>query len=171
MAPTTDVATRALIVTLKSLLGGKTSAQISQETGISVRQINRIYARAVECGFEPNQRPFILKDEWLEDAPRSGRLSKQTPEVTEKIVELVRCDRYGREKTVADLTRALSLEDINISATTVFQILKRVGFKKTKPTRKPGLTKKIRAKRLQWCLDYKDWTLEDCVTNHGCRAL
>ncbi|KAK4106672.1 hypothetical protein N658DRAFT_394778, partial [Parathielavia hyrcaniae] len=54
MAPNTDIATRALIVTLKSPFGGKTSAEISEETGISVRQINRIYARAIERGFEPN---------------------------------------------------------------------------------------------------------------------
>jgi transposase len=161
MAPHTDIATRALIVTLRSPFGGKTSAQISEETGISIRQINRIYARAIERGFEPNYRPFILKDEWLEDAPRSGRPSKQTPEVIDKIVSQVRHDRYGREKTAADLAGALSLEGIDISATTVLRILKAVGFKKTKPTRKPGLTKKMRAERLQWCLAHQHWTLED----------
>ncbi|KAJ4304361.1 hypothetical protein N0V88_001974 [Collariella sp. IMI 366227] len=138
MAPNTDIATRALIVTLRSPFGGKTSAQISEETGISVRQINRIYARAIERGFEPNHRPFILRDEWLEDAPRAGRPSKQTPEVIEKIVKQVRHDRFGREKTAADLAGTLSLEGIDISATTVLRILKLAGFKKTKPTRKPG---------------------------------
>jgi len=69
MAPHNSLTTRALIVTLRSPVGGKTSAQISEETGISIRQINRIYARAIERGFEPNLRPFLLKDEWLEDAP------------------------------------------------------------------------------------------------------
>lgn len=161
MAPNTDIATRALIVTLRSPFGGKTSAQISEETGISIRQINRIYARAIERGFEPNHRPFILRDEWLEDAPRSGRPSKQTPEAIEKIVNQVRHDRYGREKTAADLAGTLSLEGIDISATTVLRILKLAGFKKTKPTRKPGLTKKMMAERLQWCLAHQHWTLED----------
>jgi len=84
MAPNSDIATRALIVTLKSPVGGKSSVQISEETGVSVRQIDRIYARAVERGFDPTRRPFVLKDEWLEDAPRSGRPSKQTPEVIEE---------------------------------------------------------------------------------------
>lgn len=161
MAPNTDIATRALIVTLRSPFGGKTSAQISEETGISVRQINRVYARAIERGFEPNHRPFVLRDEWLEDAPRSGRPSKQTPEITEKITSQVRNDRYGREKTAADLAGALSLEGIDISSTTVLRILKAAGFRKTKPTRKPGLTKKMRAERLQWCLAHQHWTLED----------
>ena len=36
-------------------------------------------------------------------------------------------------------------------------------MKKTKPTRKPGLTKEIRAERLRWYLNYKNWTLEDWI--------
>ena len=43
MAPNTSLITRALIVILKSPVGGKTSAQIHEETGIFIRQINRIY--------------------------------------------------------------------------------------------------------------------------------
>jgi len=34
-------------------------------------------------------------------------------------------------------------------------------MRKTKPMRKPGLTEVIRKQRLQWCLDYQDWTFED----------
>ena len=117
--PNTSFTTRALIITLKSPVGGKTSAQIHEETGIFIRQINRIYARAIERGFEPNFRPFTLKDEWLEDAPRSGRPSKQTPENIENITNKVRTNRYGREKTAADLAGELSLEGIEILATTV----------------------------------------------------
>ena len=161
MPPNTSLPTRALIVTLKSPVGGKTTAQIHEETGISVQQINRIYARAISRGFDPNIRPFTLKEEWLKDAPRSGRPSKQTPENVDKIITKVRTNRYGREKTAADLAGELSLEGIEISATTVFRILKAAGFKKTKPTRKPGLTKKMKEARLQWCLAHRDWTLED----------
>ena len=142
-------------------LGGMTSANISAQTGISIRQVHRIYARAIERGFDPNERPFILKDEWLEDSPRSGRPTKQTPETKEKIVAKVRKDRYGREKTCADIAGELSEEGIDISASTIFRILKKAGFRKTKPTRKPGLTKKMREERLKWCEAHKDWTLED----------
>lgn len=48
-----------------------------------------------------------------------------------------------------------------MSATTVWRVLKSAGFKKTKPTRKPGLTQKMREERLRWCKDHEDWTLED----------
>ncbi len=65
MAPNTDIITRALIVTLKSPIGGKTSVEIVETTGINVQQINRIYARAIECGFDSNHRPLTLQDKWL----------------------------------------------------------------------------------------------------------
>jgi hypothetical protein len=161
MAPNTDIATRAAVVTLKSPFGGKTSVEVAEKTGLSVRQVNRIYARAIERGFDPNHSPFLLRDEWLEDAPRSGRPSKQTPETIQKITDKVRKDRYGREKTAADIAGELSLEGIDISAMTVLRILKKAGFRKTKPTRKPGLTKKMKMERLKWCLDHAHWTLED----------
>lgn len=161
MAPNTDIATRALIVTLKSPVCGKTSVEISEKTGISVRQVNRIYARAIERGFDPNHVPLTLRDKWLEDAPRSGRPTKQTEQSTAAVISKVRQDRYGREKTAADIAGELSSEGIDISSTTVLRILKKAGFRKTKPTRKPGLTKKMKQDRLQWCLEHQHWTLED----------
>ncbi|KAJ0128361.1 Uncharacterized protein HZ326_28544 [Fusarium oxysporum f. sp. albedinis] len=67
----TDIAPRALVVTLKALSGGgKTTAEIHDLTGISIRTINQIYARAIR-GFEPNERQLRLVNKWLEDAPRS----------------------------------------------------------------------------------------------------
>lgn len=44
---------------------------------------------------------------------------------------------------------------------TVWRILRKAGMRKTKPTRKPGLTAKMKKERLEWCMDHKDWTLED----------
>jgi transposase len=137
------------------------TADVAEKTGCSVRQVQRIYARAIERGFDPNESPLILKDEWLEDAPRSGRPSKQTCEAVEIVVAKVQCDRYGREKTCADLAGELSQMGLDISATTIWRILKRHGYRKTKPTRKPGLTKTMKAERLAWCLAHQHWTLED----------
>jgi len=39
--------------------------------------------------------------------------------------------------------------------------LRAAGYRKTKPTRKPGLTQEMRSARLKWALEHKDWTLED----------
>jgi transposase len=161
MAPNTSLSTRALIVTLKSPIGGKTTAEVAEKTGVSARQINRIYAQAIERGFDPNHMPFSLQDEWLEDAPRSGRPRKQTEETVNKAVSKVCRDRYGREKTCADIAGELSINGFDISLTTIWRILKTAGYRKTKLTRKPRLTKRMREQRLKWCLDHEDWTLKD----------
>jgi transposase len=157
--PIFDLATRALIIAYKA--DGKTNQEITGLTGAEKRTINSIYARAIERGFDPAIRPMKLENKHIEDAVRSGRPSKQQ-EASEKVVSLVRKDRYGREKSCADIAGDLSRQDgLDISATTVWRVLRKAGFKKTKPTRKPGLTKKMRAERLAWCLEHQDWTLDD----------
>jgi hypothetical protein len=163
MAPRvhTDVSTRAFVVLLKSPLIGRSSKQIHLDLGIPVRTIDAIYSRAIERGFEPNANPLQIRDEYLQDAPRSGRPSKQTDQTKELIITQVRRDRYGREKTCADIAGELSQQGIEISATTVWRVLRADGFRKTKPTRKPGLTPKMKADRLAFCRRHEHWTLED----------
>jgi hypothetical protein len=163
MAPNTDIATRALIVSLKAGIIDKpaSSIYISSLTGVPERTINQIYARAIARGFDPAIRPLVLENKHLEDAPRSGRPTKDTKEVEELITSKVRLDRYGREKTCAQLAGDLSQAGIQISGITIWRILRRMGFKKTKPTRKPGLTKRMREERLAWALAHEHWTLED----------
>ncbi|KAK2670227.1 hypothetical protein RAB80_014364 [Fusarium oxysporum f. sp. vasinfectum] len=86
MAPNTDIATRAFVVSLKAPCSGKTTNEVAEITGLSVNLVNRIYARAIKRGFDPNVRPLILRNGYLEDTPRSGRPSKQTEETKELII-------------------------------------------------------------------------------------
>src|SRR3954451_11096701 len=139
MAPNSDIATRAAIVALKAI-GGKSTPEVACLFGISKSSVNRIYAKAIERGFDPNVLPIVLKKEHIDDALRSGRPTKQTDEVKDLIASKVRRDRYGREKSCADLAGEFSDAGFDISAMTVWRGLKIFGFKKTKPTRKPGLT-------------------------------
>lgn len=118
MAPNTDLSTRALIVTLKSPFGGKSTSQISAITGISPRTIDAIYGRACQRGFEPNGPTIKLLPEYLEDAPRAGRPRKQE-DIQEATIQKVRFDRYGREKSCADIAGDLSLQGHDVSSTTV----------------------------------------------------
>jgi transposase len=161
MAPNTDIVTRSSVVSLKSPCNGKTTNEVAEITGLSVNQVNRIYNRAIQRRFDPNIRPLLLRNEYLEDAPRSGRPTKQTEEVKDLIISKLERDRYGREKTAAIIAGELTSQDIPISASLVKLILKSAGFRKTKPTRKPGLTKKMKEDQLAWCLAHRDWTLED----------
>ncbi|KAF2179649.1 hypothetical protein K469DRAFT_716165 [Zopfia rhizophila CBS 207.26] len=68
MAPNTDIATRVLVVALKSPFRGKMTPEIVEKT-------------VIQRGFDPNHIPLVIKDEYLQDAPRSGRPTKQTEDV------------------------------------------------------------------------------------------
>jgi len=65
IAPNTEISMRALIVTLKSPVVSLSSAEIFAQTGISVSSVNRIYAKAIKQGFDPNVRPLVIKDKWV----------------------------------------------------------------------------------------------------------
>ena len=65
-----DLATRALVVTLKSPPGGKSTEQIAKLTGLPKRTINSIYARAIQRGFNPNASILTIRNEHIKDAPR-----------------------------------------------------------------------------------------------------
>jgi transposase len=155
MAPNYDAATRAQVVTLKAW--GFTNNEITSKTGIPSRTIRSIYATAIKRGFDPNTDLPIVKNEHVVEAPRSGRPTKQIEENEQEIVAKIRRDRYGREKTCAQITAEMG----NISVMTVWRILRTAGFKKTKPTRKPGLSEAMKKARLEFALRYQHWTLED----------
>jgi transposase len=149
-----EIATRASIIALKA--SGMRTAEVYSLLNIPERTISSIYAKAIARGFDPAERPIAILDKYVEEAPRSGRPSKQTATAQEIVLAKVRTDRYGREKTCVDIAAEIP----GISPTTIWRILRKAGLKKTKPTRKPGLTKIMKDRRLAWCLDHKNWTLE-----------
>ncbi|KAM6535506.1 hypothetical protein FALCPG4_005064 [Fusarium falciforme] len=111
MAPNTDIATRALVVALKAPCSGKTTEEVAAIAGLSTRQVNRIYARAIDRGFDPNLRPLVLRDEHLRDAPRSGRPTKQTEEAKNEVVRKLRRPRSPRNHGLEDPQESRVLED------------------------------------------------------------
>ncbi|OAX82899.1 hypothetical protein ACJ72_02741 [Emergomyces africanus] len=109
----TDISTRAVIVALKSF-GGKSTKEISEFTNLPAQTINRIYKSAQERGFNPNLPNLVICDDWLKDAPRSGRPRKQ-PMVQEDGLAKAHCDQYERdkEKSCAQEAGELSQTDFN----------------------------------------------------------
>ena len=128
---------------------GIPATEIANITQISERTIRDIYRRAIDRGFDSRSSPLVL-DTHVDDASRLGRPSKQTEDTKNSILEKVRRDRYSREKTCD----CIAAEVGGVSGTTVWRILRASGLRKTKPTRKPGLTEKIKLKRLKFCRDH-----------------
>ena len=120
--PYYDTATRAQALSLK--LFGASNDEIRRITGIAPTTLNGIYDRAIERGFNPSESSKIL-DKHVEDAPKSGRPAKQSQHQAD-VIEKVRRDRYGREKTC----EMIALEIGSSSAMTVWRILRNAGFKK-----------------------------------------
>lgn len=143
----TDEATRGAILALRATTNW-TATEISTILGPSVRQINRIYTWAVKAGFDPSARPVIIKNAYVTDRPRPGRPKKRTDEVQQAIIRKVRRDRYGWEKSCADIAGEMTSEGHPVSAMTVWRVLKGAGYRKTKPIRKPGLTAEMKKDRL-----------------------
>src|SRR5207237_5368163 len=101
-----DLATRAQALTLK--LEGKSATQIFQITGMSKTAQFELLKKAKSRGLNIEQSPMPkLLEEHLADGPRSGRPSKQTDEVVEAVIQQVRSDRFGREKTCKTIAMSL----------------------------------------------------------------
>lgn len=78
--PHYDIAARAIVVALKVLPEIKSNAEVERLTGVPARTVGNIYAKAIANGFNPDPKPLVIKDAFLEDHARSGRPTKQTPE-------------------------------------------------------------------------------------------
>lgn len=151
-----DNATRAQALTLKLIV--KLDNKLVEEiTGVKPRALNDLVNKALTRGFDPNGSPAVILDEHVRDAPKTGRPSKQADNVN-TVLGKVRQSRFGREMTCAYISAELGN---SISPMTVWRILRAAGMKKTKPTRKPGLTEKMKRARFEFCLLYQHWTLED----------
>jgi transposase len=150
--PYYDVAQRAAAIVLK--VNGYSDAQITEQTGIPGRTVLNLLDKAISRGYNPDiSKTVFLK--YVEDAEKSGR-PPIDQEIKDKVIKKISLDRYAREKTCAQIAH-----ECKISAMSVWRILKKAGFRKTKPTRKPGLQPEDKARRLKFCLDHKDWTLDD----------
>jgi transposase len=131
--PSYDIATRAQALTLK--LVGFSNTEIESITGIQPRTLNSIHRKAIARGLNVLESKKIL-DCHIEDGARSGRPIKQTEDIISNVLSKVRRNCYAREKTCAQIAAEIG----RVSDITVWRILRHAGFRKTKPTRKPGLT-------------------------------
>ena len=102
--PYYGLATRAQAVVMRAL--GTPLKVITCVTGISSKHISNLLKKAVENGWRAD---WVLLDDYLKDKPRPGRKKKITPDLEQKVINAVTCDRYGRKKSVKMLARETGL--------------------------------------------------------------
>jgi transposase len=130
-------------------------SDVASLTGISERAVYDLIKRARDRGYNFQADPRIRR-EHVEDGKRSGRPKEITDEVKQAVIASIQKDRAGREKS----SEVLAYE-AGISQSSILHILKEAGIHSVKPTYKPGLTEEQKARRLRFCLDHKDWSLDD----------
>jgi transposase len=119
-------------------------------TEVSVRSISDLKKKARSRGYDP-QISRVLKLEYVEDAPRSGRPLKITPAIETVILDNVQADRHDRKKTADTLKY-----EHDVASSTILRMLKRNGFRSCKTTMKSELDAVMMKARLQFCLRYKN---------------
>jgi transposase len=170
-APHHDIATRAQALAL--LQARVPIDRVSKISGISVNQIYRIDKKARERGYDPTTST-ILSDDFLIDAPRSGRPKKITEEMEQEIIQEIRKSRNGREKSAVELGWQFDISDASAIRT-----LHKHNLRKYKPSYKPGLTEEMRAARLKFAREHRYnlewwkniiWTDETSIVLGHCRG-
>jgi hypothetical protein len=134
---------------------GYTFKEVEEWLKIPDRTLRRIQAKAAERGYRPHEDYRILLYH-VEDGKGPGRPREINCEIESRLLNLVVADRSGREKSSDILAY-----ECGISSSSALRILHRHQFSSVKPTRKPGLNKAQRKARLDFCLEHRNWTLED----------
>jgi transposase len=124
--------------------GGALPPQIASRVGRDKSTINKLLRRH-------DWKSFV-------GIGKSSGRPKKTTERDNRLI--VRKATISRRRTLSDIT---NLAPINISKSTTRRVLKEAGLKKYIAAKKPFLTAKHIADRLQWALEHKDWTLEDWI--------
>jgi hypothetical protein len=91
-----NIATRAQVLCIK--ISGATNTDIKAVTGMSETRIKSLVKIARERGFDETKDRRILNI-YLKDGDRLGRPKKRTSAKIEQVLNLIRRDRYRREKS------------------------------------------------------------------------
>jgi len=148
-----SLAQRVQALTLLS--EGFSIKQVESKLRIPARTVRNIRQKAHDRGYRPEEDPRILEHH-VEDGLHPGRPKEIDSSVEIRLLDSVRKDRNGREKS----SEVLAYE-AGISPASALRILQKYGLTNVKPTRKPGLNKAQKAARFAFCHAHQHWTLED----------
>lgn len=132
---------------------------IQAKTGVFKSGCYKLRSKAISRGWTPGS---IVEVEHVDDAPRSGRPKTSTATalfIVETMTKNFTTRGWSCARIAAEVTGTLGRQAI--SASTVYRVLTENGYSVFKRTVKLGLTKEAKDARLAWCLERKDWTLED----------
>ena len=125
--PSRKICLAERVQSLTLLLHGVPIDEICAKMGCSKSSLYQLKKRALSRGFNPDVSP-ILHDEYLVDAPKSGR-----PKISDEKEDEIKAMRakYGDE-----LSQRRLASEVGISTATVARVLKRKGPRSENPDHK-----------------------------------
>ena len=130
---------------------------------MSKSAIYKVQEKAISRRWSPNPTDKqVVEPYHVDDTPRLGqpRTSTATAEFILKTMLRNSTTRsWSCNRIATEVLGTLGWQPI--SPSTVYQVLKEHSYRVYKRTVKLGLTKEQMEERLKWCLEHKDWTLED----------
>lgn len=141
-------------------------AKIEEVTGIKKGAFAHLLRKAKERGYVKGGRVDLCH---VESAKRSGRPRIITEEnsIGQIIEAVVTKNSTTRQYSTQEIAEAIAERlkpvpgAIAPSRRTILRWLHANGFKNVKLTTKPGLNNPQKLRRLEWCLQHQDWTLDD----------
>jgi len=128
--------------------------KIKEQTGVAKSSLYKLRTKAISRGWDP----FGVLETWhIDDAPRSRRPPISTA-TAKFIIKTMTRNSTTRGWSCARIASKVSNTPSwkPVSASTVYRTLTLEGYSVFKRTVKLGLTTEQMAKRLKWCLDYRD---------------
>jgi hypothetical protein len=156
-----SIGTRMLALTRKR--DGVEIPLITQETGMLRSAIFRLQEKAISRGWSSHStNKQVVEPYHVDDAPRTSK-PKTSTATAEFILKTMLKNSTTRgwscNRIASEVSGTPGWQPV--SASTVYRVLKEHSYGVYKRTVKLGLTKEQMQERLKWCLEHKDWTLED----------
>ena len=156
--PHKEHTTGARIRAITMMDDGVPMTRVIKVTGISRSRCFELHARARERGWI-EKTEMVLEVPHVANAPRSGR-PVIPDEAIACILKVVTKNSTTRGFSCKQISLEVKKRGYHVAARTVWKILKAEGYNQCKLTVKPGLQDLNKKERLAWCLERKDWTLE-----------
>lgn len=111
--------------------------RVTTVSGMSKASIYRLQKTARARGYDPTVSRK-LKDEYVQDAPRSGRPKKLSPEQEQQLLEVLQNNRTAGNGNTPEKTMQQLASEAGISSVSVYRIMRKHGLQKPKAAGGPG---------------------------------
>jgi hypothetical protein len=122
-------------------------------------RVYELASLARQRGWKENE-DMPLEVYYVLNQPRSGRPAISSDAI-KCVLQVVLQNSTICSFSYTTIAKEVRKRGYEVAIRTVWKVLTTAGYSQCKLTVKPGLNKLSKKQRLDWCLEYKHWDLED----------